>query len=335
MTEPLVSVSMITYRHARYIGQAIEGVVQQKTSFPFELVIGEDCSPDGTREIVFEYAKKYPNIVRVIASDKNVGMKINGLRTLRACQGKYVAFCEGDDYWHNPEKLQKQADYLESHSDCGLVYSSYDVYHVTSGKRIVDFIKYRKWDMPDAPTIIDLLESKGGRSRGITTCTVMARRKLLTDLIDADPYIHQNDKFPMGDTQLWAEMSTKSRLHFLPESLATHNITDESATRSVDIQKILRFRISGAELQLYLCEKYGLPSQVKLKYQRYLFHCLLWLAFYTKDGDLADEVRRKMGKLSLKEWIRYWGAKRIAIHHGYRAALVMLSVFREKHSQWT
>ena len=128
MTEPLVSVKMITYNHAPYIAQAIEGVLQQKTNFPFELVIGEDCSTDGTREIVFEYQEKYPDIIRVITSDKNVGMKKNGYRTTKACRGKYVAFCEGDDYWHHPDKLQKQVDYLESHPECGMVFTDFNVH---------------------------------------------------------------------------------------------------------------------------------------------------------------------------------------------------------------
>src|ERR1700690_2758382 len=113
MKEPLVSVKMITYNHAPYITRAIEGVLQQKTTFPFELIIGEDCSTDGTREIVFAYQKKYPDIIRVITSDKNVGMNINGLRTIKAGKGKYIALCEGDDYWHNPEKLQKKVDFLK------------------------------------------------------------------------------------------------------------------------------------------------------------------------------------------------------------------------------
>src|SRR3990167_48992 len=130
MTEPLVSVKMITYNHAPFIVQAIDGVLQQKTHFIFELVIGEDCSTDGTHEIVLEYQKRYPNIIRVVTSDKNVGMKKNSYRAMKACQGKYIAYCEGDDYWHHPFKLQKQVDYLESHSECGLVYASYNVYHV-------------------------------------------------------------------------------------------------------------------------------------------------------------------------------------------------------------
>src|SRR4030042_6002267 len=124
MTEPLVSVKMITYNHAPYIAQAIEGVLQQKTNFPFELVIGEDCSTDGTRAIVLEYQRKYSDIIRVITSDNNVGAYENIRRTSKACRGRYVAFCDGDDFWHDPSKLQKQTDYLETHPECGLVYSS-------------------------------------------------------------------------------------------------------------------------------------------------------------------------------------------------------------------
>jgi glycosyltransferase involved in cell wall biosynthesis len=89
----------------------------QKTTFPFELVIGEDCSTDGTREIVLDYAQKYPEIIRDITSESNVGMFENSKRTTLACLGKYMAICEGDDYWTDPYKLQKQVDFLEMHPD--------------------------------------------------------------------------------------------------------------------------------------------------------------------------------------------------------------------------
>jgi len=115
--KPLVSAKMITYNHAPYIAQAIEGVLQQETNFPFELVIGEDCSTDGTREIVFDYQKKYPDVIRVITSEKNVGVHKNSMRTFKVCRGKYIALCEGDDYWTDPNKLQMQVDFLESHKD--------------------------------------------------------------------------------------------------------------------------------------------------------------------------------------------------------------------------
>ena len=110
---PVVSVDMVTYNQESYIRQAIEGVMMQKTDFEFELVIGDDCSNDQTREICFEYQRKYPDKIRVLWSDENL-FKYGGnaKRTLARCRGEYVAFCEGDDYWTDPLKLQKQVDLI-------------------------------------------------------------------------------------------------------------------------------------------------------------------------------------------------------------------------------
>jgi glycosyltransferase involved in cell wall biosynthesis len=336
MAEPLVSVEMITYNHAPFIAQAIEGVLQQKTTFPFELIIGEDCSTDGTRDIVFEYQKNHSDIIRVITSDKNVGALTNFMRTMNAGRGKYIAFCEGDDYWHHPEKLQKQVDYLEGHPECGLVYTSYDIYHVSAKKRIKDFIKHRKWEMPKDPTISDIVEGKGGMSHGILTCTIMIQRILYDQIVESDPYLHQNKQFLMGDTQLWAEIAMKASLHYIPESMATHNITDESVTRSKDIRKELRFSISGAELMLYLCDKYNLPPKIRHKHETNRNSYLLEIAFHERDKELADEVRRRKRTFTWKEWLRYYGAKNIVIHFIYRGSVFLLKLFglKRKNDLW-
>jgi glycosyltransferase involved in cell wall biosynthesis len=334
VTGPLVSVRMTTYNHAPYIAQAIEGVLKQQTNFPFELVIGEDCSTDGTREIVFEYQEKYPDVIRVITSESNVGMKRNGLRVMKACRGKYFAFCEGDDYWHHPYKLQMQIDYMESHPECGLVYSDYDVYHVDSAKRIPEFIKYKKWDQPKNPGISDFVENRGEIGLIILTCTVMIRRSLYNQIAESDPFLHQSDHFLMGDTQLWAEMATAAGLHYIPESTATHLITVESATRSKDIKKRLRFAISTAELSLYLCDKYNLPSTTRDKPEAKWCHYSLRLAFHARSGELADEVRKRKQTFTWKDWLRYYGAKHWAVYHGCRVAGSFHALFGRKYDQW-
>src|ERR1017187_10207934 len=95
---PKVSVLMITYNHEKYIAQAIESVLMQKTNFPFELVIGEDCSTDGTGAIVAEYSRKYPEIIRAHLRERNLGALENFRALFRACRGKYLALLEGDDY---------------------------------------------------------------------------------------------------------------------------------------------------------------------------------------------------------------------------------------------
>jgi len=135
--EPVVSVFMITYNHEAFIAQAIEGVLIQETDFPIELVIGEDCSTDRTREIVLDYQKKYPDLIRVVISEKNVGAKKNGARVGKLLRGKYVAVCEGDDYWNDPLKLQKQVSLLERNPDCSGCFTDCFVIEESKPKRIV------------------------------------------------------------------------------------------------------------------------------------------------------------------------------------------------------
>jgi glycosyltransferase involved in cell wall biosynthesis len=121
-TNPLVSVCMVTYRHAGFIGQAIESVLAQRCDFPIELVIGDDCSPDRTGEIVLEYQNRRPDLIRVIGSAANVGAYANEDRCTRACRGTYIAVCEGDDYWCDVDKLQQQVAVFRQLPDCQLVF---------------------------------------------------------------------------------------------------------------------------------------------------------------------------------------------------------------------
>lgn len=139
-TKPVVSVCTITYNHEEYISEAIDSFLMQKTSFPFEIVIGEDCSLDGTKTIILEYIKKYPNIVKLITSINNVGMQKNGKRTMTACRGEYIAVCEGDDYWIDEKKLQIQIDEMKKYPKIDI--SFHPVYELKTGKKGKILSKY-------------------------------------------------------------------------------------------------------------------------------------------------------------------------------------------------
>lgn len=118
MNKPLISVCIITYNHERYIRQCLEGVLMQKTNFRFDVIVGEDCSTDGTRRIVEEFEARYPDIIKPIYHKRNVGGARNGYEfCYPQLTGKYVAICEGDDYWTDPDKLQRQVDFLEQNED--------------------------------------------------------------------------------------------------------------------------------------------------------------------------------------------------------------------------
>ncbi|AYA37124.1 glycosyltransferase [Hymenobacter oligotrophus] len=127
MSTPLVSVWLITYNHERYIAQAIEGVLMQKTSFAVHLVIGEDCSTDNTRAIVKEYKALYPDRITLYLPERNMGMLPILRPTFALCQSKYVAMLDGDDYWTDPLKLQKQVDALEADPELMLAYHQVQV----------------------------------------------------------------------------------------------------------------------------------------------------------------------------------------------------------------
>ncbi len=132
-TFPKVSVLVATYQHAPYIKQCFDGLLQQKTNFSFEIIVGEDESVDGTRDICIEYAHKYPDKIKLFLRNRNESQYFesekkkcgfNGLWNLLEAKGKFIAWCEGDDVWIDPLKLQKQVDVLETQSDLVMCFTN-------------------------------------------------------------------------------------------------------------------------------------------------------------------------------------------------------------------
>ena len=118
MKDPKLIVILITYNHEKYIEKALDSVLSQVTDFPFEIVIGDDCSPDDTKNIIREYRDKYPDIIRIVHREKNTGRPtLNVYETTMKCRGDYLAYLEGDDYWTDSDKLQKQMDFLNEHPE--------------------------------------------------------------------------------------------------------------------------------------------------------------------------------------------------------------------------
>ena len=226
----MVSVDMITYNHEPYIKQAIEGVVMQKTNFPFELVIGEDCSTDRTREICIEYQKKYPDIIKLLLPEKNLGMNENGLQTVQACTGKYIALCEGDDYWTDPYKLQKQVDFLEANEKVMAVCTNSSVCDLNGNTLQSEKVVIP----PDNKEGIYNLHDFFNKKFQYPTNTIVFRN-LNMDFITKE-LKRMSNPF-LGDWILWVLLHIKGDFYFINEVTAAYRINPNSITHTVNAVK--------------------------------------------------------------------------------------------------
>lgn len=155
MSDIAVSVVCATYNHEKYIRQALDSIVMQKTSFQIEILVGEDCSTDGTRGILKEYESRYPELFRMFYRDKNLGATLNEYDLFMNAKGKYIAALELDDYWTDELKLQKQFDFLETHQeyigvshDFSIVNANGEEIDNTDNQRIKDYLS-RKFTLED------------------------------------------------------------------------------------------------------------------------------------------------------------------------------------------
>ena len=144
MSTPLVSICCVTYNHAPFIRKCLDGFLMQKRDFPIEILIHDDCSTDGTTEIIKEYAAQYPDLIFPLYEEENQysrgGAGKMDLYNYNRARGKYVAYCEGDDYWTDPLKLQKQVDFMEAHPDYSICFHGFEEYDVRNNqKRKIDF----------------------------------------------------------------------------------------------------------------------------------------------------------------------------------------------------
>lgn len=273
-TTPLmVTIRCITYNHEPYIRQCLEGFVMQKTNFRFEAIVHDDASTDGTADIIREYAEKYPDIIKPIFETENQYSKHDGsLQRImnEHTHGKYVAMCEGDDYWIDPYKLQKQVDFLESHSEYVMSHTSFKYYYERDRRYYAAHdIQKNIQNLSDNPELV--LFNK----YHVQTLTVLIRRDILDLVSTADPFLFRSGYFMMGDTQLWYSLAKEGKVHFLPEVTSVYRKNDTSVTRTKDVKSLLRFRLSSMEMRLYLCKRDNLSGEffnyVTKEYDKALF----------------------------------------------------------------
>lgn len=270
----LVTIQCTAFNHEPYIRQCLEGFVMQKTSFRFEAIVHDDASTDGTAAIIREYAERYPEIIKPIIQTENQYSKHDGaiahiMNTYT--HGKYIALCEGDDYWTDPLKLQKQVDFLELNPDYGLIHSCAKVYD-EKNKQFGHELMGSDFDNQDQLII-------GNR---IATLTACFRR----DLCEAYyRNIEISPSWKMGDYPMWLYISSHSKVNFLNEVTGVYRVLENSASHSKDPRREVDFRLSACEISLFFAEKLNKPYLLPIIKQRAL-NLILFL--YVKNNRSID-----------------------------------------------
>lgn len=270
---PLVSVCMIACNVEAFIAKAIESVLMQKTDFPFELVIGEDCSTDGTLAICEAYAKKYPAKIRLLQAPKNLGLSLNAFRTLTACRGNYIAMCDSDDYWSDPLKLKTQVEFLESNPGYGLVYSDVELIS-RNGKVISDeSFAHVKSKYDGGELFFKLL-----KGNFIPNCTTLFRSELLAipDYWERNWYAY--------DHWLWMNIAMRSKVHFMNAKTAHYRKHAGGVTSSASHRNEKRNYYVLHQVVLNFDRQYSKPLSSQEK--KFIFRKMLSL-LYRKYGSYS------------------------------------------------
>jgi glycosyltransferase involved in cell wall biosynthesis len=205
-----VAVYMITYNHEDYIAQAVESIMMQQTNFEFKLFIGEDCSTDKTAEICSSLKQKYPDKIELVLQKNNIGATNNAQQIFKLCfdsDAQYIAMLEGDDYWTDPLKLQKQVDFLDANQEYVLCFHEVVILK-SDGKFVKDFLT-------NVPENHETIEDLAVSWNYIHTPSVVFRN-VITDL----PYEYQMT--PIGDFFLYMMLAEKGKLKYIKQDMATY-----------------------------------------------------------------------------------------------------------------
>ena len=275
---PLVSVCVTTYNHEPYLAVALESILAQRCDFGVEIVLGEDCSSDLTLELCKSFAERHPEKIKLISSTENVGWRENYRRCVEASRGKYIAFCDGDDYWCDENRLAEQVALLEQCPNVGLCYTLAE-----------------RRDKNGALVGLFPASGKGHTSLDnllhdwcVENYTALARRELVLAYY-ATEKPENRPEWRTEDLPMWLFVAAHSEVAYIDRITAVHRIFPDSVSHSTSLAKRLAFCDSSSNIKLWFDERYNNSHQHN-HLLRERINTALWV--YSHIGSVGNFIKR-------------------------------------------
>lgn len=291
---PYVSVVMTSYNREKYIGQAIDSILAQECKFPYEIIIGDDCSTDNSRELLLSYKEKYPEIFVLNFQETNQGFGSNWASTCKKARGKYLAFLDDDDYWCDNGRLQEMVDYLDEHEECGLVYTNRWVLNME------DATKHRADEY--LPQNEDKLSYMLLKRFPIFFSATMLRKELMDKYVNLDDYIRL--KFPIQDFPTAVLIAPHCDFHYIEKPSVVYRSYEGSMSKPKEYDTLIRKYMLEKRMNEYLYDKLGLDYDADGD-DRYRYGLLLNLAFERGDYQKAKEFAKYTDVRNRKRYFAY------------------------------
>ncbi len=239
----LISVVIPSYNRADVVGQAIDSIISQKVAAEIEIVIGDDCSTDHAREVLLDYQKRFPDIIRLIFHEQNKGLGANWATCVKACQGQYICNCDNDDFWHDPDKLQVQLDYMESHPQSNVLITNHRTFNRATGE-----IREEKAHIDRT---IPLQQAFFRGRESFCNATIMYRADFLKEHLPLDDFISHH--FMLQDWTAWIILSAYTDFDILDRSTATMCLETQSITRPTSVEALRKRMEQEKDCYQYCC----------------------------------------------------------------------------------
>jgi glycosyltransferase involved in cell wall biosynthesis len=309
--ERYVSICVQTYQNAGTIEKCIQGIITQDFDQAYEILLGEDASSDGTRDICKNLAKKYPDKIRLFLHDRENNITVDGrpsgrfnfLYNVFKARGEYIAICEGDDYWVDVSKLRKQVQMFSEEPETGLIHTDNIDLDLRNGKKTI---------LNKGPVI-----EKGSEFRQllirnfITTVTVLIKRDLLLDAIS---YIYKLRGVEMVmDYSIWLYAASRSKIKHLPLVSAVYCLSGDTTSRPEKIKEQYAYIKKIFDIRMFYCKELNIEEKITNTIELNYYRKLLFYAFKNRDKTMAFSALMQIKQLNvkpgIKDLMKYWGSK--------------------------